>query len=151
MIQDTFVMGSRYAALNPGLARAFEFLARPGVDALPEGRHEVDGQRVWAVVARGQGRDRGEARLEVHDRHIDVQCILAGVDRMGWKPREACRRPAGPFDAGRDVGFFDDDPDAWLDTRAGQFAILFPHDAHMPMISAGAIHKIIFKVAVDQG
>jgi beta-galactosidase beta subunit len=61
------------------------------------------------------------------------------------------RPPAGAFDPGRAVGFFAAAPAAWLATRAGQFAILFPHDAHMPMISVGPIHKIIFKVAVDQG
>lgn len=151
MIQDAFAMAGHYAALNPGLARAFAFLERPDAADLPEGRHEVDGERVFAVVARGAGRDRAGALLEVHDRYIDVQCILKGVDRMGWKPRRDCVRPEGAFDPGRDVGFFADAPDAWLDTRAGQFAILFPHDAHMPMISVGPIHKIIFKVAVDQG
>jgi len=151
MIQDEFAMAGLYAALNPGLARAFAFLDQPGLAGLPEGRHGIDGLRSWAVVARGAGRSRAEARLEVHDRYIDVQCILEGVDRMGWRPRRTCALPQGPFDPARDVGFYADEPDAWLDTRAGQFAILFPHDAHMPMVGAGTIHKVILKVAMDQG
>ncbi|WP_028587814.1 YhcH/YjgK/YiaL family protein [Desulfocurvus vexinensis] len=151
MIQDEFAMAGLYAALNPGLARAFAFLDQPGLAGLPEGRHPIDGQRSWAVVARGAGRSRAQAHLEVHDRYIDVQCVLAGVDHMGWKPRRACVLPREPFDPARDVGFFADEPDAWLDVRAGQFAILFPHDAHMPLVCPGPVHKVILKVALDQG
>ena len=43
-----------------------------------------------------------------------------------------------------------DEPDAWLATKSGAFAIFFPEDAHMPLISAGQLHKVVVKVAVEQ-
>ncbi|NJD55400.1 MAG: DUF386 domain-containing protein, partial [Nitrospirae bacterium] len=42
--------------------------------------------------------------------------------------------------------FFVDKPDAWLSVEAGAFAIFFPEDAHMPLISPGRIHKVVVKV-----
>lgn len=151
MIQDIFERSQLYFALSRGFGKAFAFLEREDLLELPEGRYDIDGERVYAVVARGPARVRAGALLEVHERYIDVQCVLAGTDAMGWKPREACVSPSEPFDPARDVGFFSDEPETWLMTGPGRFVILFPQDAHMPMVGQGDIHKIIFKVAVDQG
>jgi beta-galactosidase beta subunit len=64
MIQDVFERAPVYFGLNPHLERAFAFLARPDLAALPVGRHDVDGDRAWAVVARGPSRPREGALLE---------------------------------------------------------------------------------------
>ena len=40
------------------------------------------------------------------------------------------------------------EPDAWISTKNGSFAIFFPEDAHMPLISSGQIHKVVVKIAV---
>ena len=73
---------------------------------------------------------------------------LEGTDEMGWKPTVACHTPQTAYDAAADVQFFDDAPDTWMDVHAGQFAIFFPPDAHLPMISSGPVHKVVFKVAM---
>jgi YhcH/YjgK/YiaL family protein len=109
---------------------------------------EIDGDRLYALVSRGAGRGRREARLETHNKYIDVQYVVSGVDMTGWKPVPACRKPAGPFDAEKDVGFFEDEPEAWIAVHAGSLAVYFPEDAHMPRLSAGEIHKVVVKVAV---
>jgi beta-galactosidase beta subunit len=46
--------------------------------------------------------------------------------------------------------FFTDPPEAWLPVHNGTFAIFFPEDAHLPLISPGQIHKVVVKVAVNQ-
>jgi YhcH/YjgK/YiaL family protein len=67
---------------------------------------------------------------------------------MGWKPQSLCNQPSGEYDQKSDVQFFADEPDAWLSTESGSFAIFFPGDAHMPLISSGQLHKVVVKVAV---
>ncbi len=151
MIQDVFERAGLYFGLNPGFARAFSFLERDDLRALPVGRHEIDGDRAWAVVARGPSRPRLGALLEVHRRYIDVQCVLSGVDGMGWRPLSACVRPAAPYDPATDAALYADEPETWLMTGPGRFAVLFPGDAHMPLVGEGEVHKVILKVAVDQG
>jgi YhcH/YjgK/YiaL family protein len=65
---------------------------------------------------------------------------------MGWKPKLLCKQPTQEYDQKSDVQFFADKPDAWFTTKNGAFAIFFPEDAHMPLISPGQIHKIVVKV-----
>jgi biofilm protein TabA len=141
----------RYRTLHTGFAEAFAFLRRSDLQTLPIARYPINGDRVFAMVARDQGRDKDEAQLEVHDKFIDIQMVLAGMDEMGWSPRSMCREPAGPYDPEGDIGYFEDAPAAWFQVREGMFAIFFPDDAHLPLISSGLIHKVVVKVAVDKG
>lgn len=151
MILDVLENAQRYVALNKGFAAAFEFLMRPDLNELPVGTYRIDGDRVYAMVAKDPGRRREDALLETHERYIDIQLVLAGTDDMGWKPKSSCSRPTAEYNPESDAQLFADEPDAWLSTAAGAFAIFFPEDAHMPLISSGIPHKVIAKVAVDQG
>ncbi len=150
MILDRLENSGRYIGVHEGFRKAFEFLRQADPATLATGRKEIEGDRLFALVSKGPGRGRREARLETHARYIDVQYVISGIDMMGWKPASACKRPTGPFDAEKDVGFFEDDPETWVAVHAGSIAIFFPEDAHMPLLSAGEIHKIVVKVAVDR-
>lgn len=149
MILDVLANADRYLPLKPEFAKAFEFLGRPDLRDLPLGRHEIDGDRLYAMVAREPGRRKEGAMLEAHDRYIDIQLILAGTDEMGWKARSACKSPAGEYDREADEQLFADEPDSWLAVRSGAFVLFFPEDAHLPLISTGKIHKVVIKIAVD--
>jgi biofilm protein TabA len=150
MILDVFENAHRYLAINNGFAKAFEFLMRPELNELPVGKHEIDSDRVYAVVDKNHGRKKEEALLETHEKYIDIQLVLAGTDEMGWKPKSSCKQPSQKYDQETDVQFFADDPDVWLSVEPGTFAIFFPEDAHMPMVSSGQLHKVIAKVAVNE-
>jgi biofilm protein TabA len=147
MILDRIDNASRYFALQEGFAQAFEFLQRPGLETMAPGKHEINGDRVYAIVSKDPGRQRQDARLEAHKKYIDIQLVLSGSDEMGWKSISLCRQPAGDYSPESDVRFYADDPDAWIAVASGMFAIFFPEDAHLPMISSGLIHKIVVKVA----
>ncbi|MBN1472588.1 MAG: YhcH/YjgK/YiaL family protein [Syntrophaceae bacterium] len=148
MILDVLENAHRYPALNNGFAKAFEFLLRPDLKELPVGNYEIDGNRIYAVVSRDSGRKKEDALLETHKKYIDIQLVLSGTDDMGWKPRSSCKHPSGEYDQEDDIQFFTDEPDAWVSTKSGAFAVFFPEDAHMPLISTGELHKVVVKVAV---
>ena len=150
MILDTLENAQRYAVLNRGFAEAFAFLTRPDLGEVPVGRYEIDGDRVYAMVIKGSGREREDGLLETHREYVDIQLVLAGIDDMGWKPASSCEKPSGEYDEENDAQLFADEPDAWVTTGAGAFAIFFPEDAHMPLISSGKLHKVVVKVAIDQ-
>jgi biofilm protein TabA len=134
-------------ALHPALAAAIAFLRGRPLGDLPEGRIEIAGT-TYAMVSRSPARRRSEARLEAHRKHIDIQYVIAGVEEMGWTPRNRCQRADGPYDAEKDIEFFSDAPESYVTVRAGELVIFFPHDAHAPLIGAGEVHKIVVKVAV---
>jgi len=148
MILDALENAPRYLPLHKGFAKAIEFLFRPDLKELPADTYELDGDRVYAMVSREPGRKKEDALLEIHEKYIDIQLVLTGTDDMGWKPRLSCKGPAGEYDQKEDIQFFTDEPDGWLSVKSGSFAIFFPEDAHLPLISSGEIHKVVVKVAV---
>lgn len=148
MVLDIPENAHQYFALHKDFVRAFEFLARTDLKKLPTDTYEIDGDRVFAIVAVDPGRKKEESLLEIHKKYIDIQLILDGTDNMGWKPKAACKKPSGEYDAETDLQFFADEPDVWLAMKSGSFVIFFPEDAHMPLISTGQLHKVIVKIAV---
>ncbi|MDQ1315785.1 MAG: hypothetical protein QG662_1894 [Pseudomonadota bacterium] len=148
MILASLAEADRYAALHPLFARAFEFLRGTDLSALAPGKHEIQGEPLFAIVEDCAGRTRAEAKLECHRRYIDIQLVLDGVDEMGWKPVAECAEPATEYDATRDIRFFNDAPASWIATQAGAFCLFFPDDAHAPLVSAGRVRKVVVKIAV---
>lgn len=146
MILDCLADSALYEPLNPHFATAFAFLRRADLAQLAEGRHEVAGDAVYAVVAKGPGRNPRDARLETHDRYIDIQYVIKGIDTIGWKARQDLQHPVEEADPRNDVAFYADEPTAWSAIGPGALGIYFPQDAHMPMISDSHLHKVIMKV-----
>ncbi|HEX4142094.1 MAG TPA: YhcH/YjgK/YiaL family protein [Pirellulales bacterium] len=151
MILDRLDQAARYTALNPLLAAGFQFLSRADLASLPPGRHEIDGDRVFALVGHDAGRGQSGARLEVHRRYLDIQVSLDGRERIGWRPLAECRQVAEPYSADRDIAFFADEPIVWLPMERGWFAIFFPDDAHAPLAGSGELHKVVIKVEAVAG
>ncbi len=56
MILDELSQAARYAKLHPGFALGFEFLSRGDLASLASGRHELDGESVFALINRDPGR-----------------------------------------------------------------------------------------------
>jgi len=148
MIHDCLENAEAYVDLNPHFMAAFKFLRRNDIAELAEGRHEVDGDDVYAVVAKDIGRKPGEASIETHDSYIDIQFVLTGVDNIGWKARKDLNHEIDASDPRSDVAFYEDKPTSWTQVRPGEFGIYFPEDGHLPMISDEHLHKVIVKVAV---
>lgn len=148
MILDTIQNASRYLSLSGNFKDAFKFLQRTDLRELALGRHEINGEMIYASISRGPGRSRQEGRLETHVSYIDIQMVLTGTEEMGWKPRSTCEQPTGAYDERKDIQFFSDLPDTWFSMRPGQFVVFFPEDAHMPMISPDEIHKVVIKIKV---
>lgn len=148
MILDTLVNAARYEALHPGLRAGFDFLRKTNVGALAPGKLMIDGARLYAVIVRGPGSGRAQAKLETHRKYIDIQFAIAGTDVFGWRPLEACRETAQAYDPATDAALYADAPWAWSDLPPASFAVFFPWDAHAPMAAEGELHKVIVKVAM---
>lgn len=147
MIMDSITRGAAYDALHPGFAKAFAFLRDTDLAGLPDGRIELDGERLYVLVMTVDGRGRDGAKLEVHRRYIDIQAVVSGEDVMGWSPLAICRQPL-PFDAAKDFGLFTDTPSSWVLVPQGTFALFLPADVHAPLAGTGKVKKAVVKVAV---
>lgn len=149
MILDALNNEERLRNLHPGFAAAFQFLREADLAQLPEGRRDIDGDRLFALAVRAQGRGQQGAKLEAHRRYMDIQYSLTGHDVIGWKPLPTCANPVEAYSEAKDIQFFTDTPDSWVTIPQGSFGIYYPQDAHAPMASDGPIHKVVVKVLVD--
>ena len=147
MILDKLSRSSHYEPMHRGFAAAFEFLRRKDLADIPNGKHEIVDDRVYVLISREEGRD-GVSRLESHQNYIDVQYVVSGDERIGWRAIEGLK-PATEYETARDIQFFHDEPIFWFDVKPGEFAIFLATDAHAPLAGRGAIHKAVVKVAVD--
>ena len=151
MIVDRLGSPALDALDNPRLRRALQYLASTEVAALSPGRHELDGDRLFALVQDFATRPAEACRWEAHRKYIDVQFVAGGTERMGWLTL-ARAREVEPYDAGRDVAFYAAGRD-FVTLDAGMLAIFWPADVHAPCCSpvdseAQQVRKVVIKVAV---
>ena len=147
---DNIEQAANYYEMHPAFEEAFEFLKMSTLAELPVGRHEINGEKLFCLVAKDMGRSRAEAKLEAHRKYIDIQYIISGTDEMGWKPTANCDSIDQSYNIDNDIEFFKDDPQTWTKVPAGSFAIFFPEDAHAPMVDTEEIHKVVLKVLLEQ-
>jgi biofilm protein TabA len=148
MILDTLSNAAKYAGLKIGMAEAFGFLDQQGLENLPDGKYEIAGERVYAIITRTTGRNVDEGELEAHRKYLDIQYVISGDESMGWKPREGLTHSM-EYDTERDLEFLREKPDSIVQVPEGSFTIFLPTDAHQPLIGKGPIHKVVVKVAVS--
>jgi YhcH/YjgK/YiaL family protein len=148
MILDELAAAHRYHGLNPLFREGFAFLARTDLESLDSGRHELVGDRLFALVNRDPGRGRAGARLEAHRKYIDIQYLVSGTEEIGWRPTRLCQQLSEDYDEARDIMFFADEPLTWIALPPGKFMIFYPDDAHAPLAASGLNTKVVLKVAV---
>jgi YhcH/YjgK/YiaL family protein len=150
MIIDTIDNASKYFAIHPLFPKAFEYIQQMDLETIEMGRYEIDGDKLKAIFSNKKGMTAGEsvAKFECHNKHIDIQLCIDGVEQIGWKPREKCKTENGGYNAEKDVQLYSDQPDMFFTLTNGQFAILFPEDVHAPMIGDNEIKKLVIKVKI---
>jgi YhcH/YjgK/YiaL family protein len=138
-----------YAAVHPLFAAALEWLRNADWERTEDGRHVIDGERLFVLVAGSEGRGRATARIEAHRRYIDLQYVIEGVEEIGIRPRVRCATVSEPYAAERDIEFFAEASESWLALPAGSLAVFFPEDGHAPTAGTGRVRKAVVKAAVD--
>jgi YhcH/YjgK/YiaL family protein len=149
MIADRLTNAHRYTNLGPRIARAFEFLGRTDVSALADGRHELDGEHLYALVQRYTSKPMADGRWEAHRRYADLQYVAAGEERIGYGPIDRFTRNG--YDTEKDFEALSGDGD-FLRMGAGEFVLLWPGEAHMPQVASAApaaVKKVVVKIRVE--
>ena len=144
MIIDTIDHLEKYASLNPLFAQAIEYLKTTDLNSLEVGKIELKGCDLVVNVAETKPKTKEEAKLETHNKFIDIQIPLSGTEIMGYTPGDAL--PQAEYNAEKDITFFPGLSQDYFAVKPGMFAIFFPQDGHAPGISETGVKKIIVKV-----
>ena len=139
-------------AMTPALRKALDFLRGHNIYNLLDGKVEIDGDRVFAIVQRYETLTTDDPKFEYHRKHIDIQYIVSGEEVIGWMPIERMTITEA-YDPDKDICFGSVTQREWtpVHLHAGQLAVLYPEDGHAPKLASRApssVVKIVVKVAV---
>lgn len=134
-------------------AKAFMFLGSLNPDTA-EGRHEIQGDDIFALVMSYETRTPSNAVLEAHRKYVDIQTVLRGSEGCEWFPIRGLV-PDTRYDEAKDAEFFNrpSPGPVRIDIVSGVFVTFFPEDAHMPALIVGEnreqIKKVVVKIKAD--
>lgn len=146
MIYGNIAYADRYASLHPLLPQLFAYVKSHDLLHTPMGKIVLDGDKLFINNVNPECLAQEKQVLEVHRRYIDVHILLEGKERVGWRNTDDCKDVAHPYDEGGDFATFFDKPTTYIDMMPNDFLIVFPEDAHAPIIGSGKIRKAIAKV-----
>lgn len=153
MIVDRLENAAAYQALGPRIAAALDYLRATDFSTMPHGRHDLDGDRLFAIVQRYQPKPLDQAAWEAHRVYLDVQYVFHGAERIGYAAAREDTPEAVPYNEEKDVVFYDVRGD-FFELRAGSFAIFGPQDIHAPGLAPVRpspdpwVHKVVVKCRV---
>lgn len=134
--------------LNKGLA----FLAVNDLTMLSKGRHEIDGELIFATVDEYETKPRSAKQGETHDLYIDIQCLAYGREMIGVSARTPNLPIAEDRRPEQDLTFYSRvEQETPVLLTAGEFVVLFPWEAHTPgcqVEQPETVKKIVVKVKV---
>lgn len=142
-----------YRPLGKLIGAALDYLRRADFSQIADGRHELDGERLYVMVQRYQTKPLAEATWEAHRQYFDVQYVIQGAERVGYAALRDTVPVRQPYDSQKDIIFYDAAGD-FLSLRVGDFAIFSPHDIHAPGLALspsgalGTVRKAVVKCRV---
>ncbi len=152
MILDRLENWGLYFPKGGSIARAFDFIESEIGPSTPDGRMEIDGDRLFCIVSTYETKPVENCRFEVHRRYLDIQHIIGGTEVIGWAGRDRLRIDEA-YDEPKDVEFFHaPERPTLLAVHPGQFAFFYPDDAHAPGGRYGevaSVRKVLIKIAID--
>jgi YhcH/YjgK/YiaL family protein len=137
---------------GPVWERAFTHILVLGPDA-EEGYTDLMGKDLFARVMSYETVEPAGSKLEAHRKYVDIQCPLAGGERIEWFPIKDLSA-LGDYNPDKDVIHFrrPDRAPLSVSLEPGLFAVFFPEDGHMPKLIVAEprrMKKVVVKVSLD--
>jgi YhcH/YjgK/YiaL family protein len=144
-------MQRQYTANKAYWDKVIAFLHDTDLKNLSAGRHEIDGDNVYAMVTEAPTKDLDSTKFESHRKYIDVQYVIDGEEKIGVQP-VANATVTEPYDDAKDIAHYSGEGKVY-DATPETFFIFFPTDAHRPGITPGGNKpdkKLVIKVRAAQ-
>ncbi|MGL4851749.1 MAG: YhcH/YjgK/YiaL family protein [Phocaeicola sp.] len=146
MILTTLKDCSRYENLHPKFKMLFEYMKSNDILNMPLGRIEICGDELFVNNVEPAALSKEEQPLELHESYIDVHMLFAGEETMGWLPIQRITTYSKPYDSEADCALTLDTPTTYVTLKPYDMVIVYPEDAHAPLIGVGKIRKMIAKI-----
>lgn len=148
MICDNIKNAEKYFSLREDIKIGLEKIKE--LEKKEPGKYEIDGNKIFAFVQEYESKVPEKILFENHGKYIDIQYIISGEEEILTSAAEDDRKSV-PFDAERDVEFYDYTEDHnTFKMNGGDFVILFPGEPHAPGLAKYGkpqkMKKIVVKI-----
>lgn len=146
MIIDSVKGFERYTKLHPLFEKVWNYMRKTDFNTLAPGKYFIEENDLYCTLWEGEGKGLEIPKLEVHDSYIDIHLLIEGDETIGHRDRSNCVGENIEYNQEKDIAFLEEAPETFVILTPGYFALIYPHDAHAPLIGTGKIKKCIFKV-----
>ncbi len=138
-----------YMRLPKALQQALDFLNNVDLKSITLGRHEISGEDIFANVMAFESVDAKEKQAEVHQKYIDLQCLISGEEKIEFGLSNGYKISKS-YDIDNDFYLVADiSHKSEVLLSANMFAVFFPGEAHKPGCSIDGnryLKKIVVKI-----
>lgn len=151
MIIGSLADFSRQKVLLPtALVGALEALDGKDLAALPAGRYEIEGDKLFFLVQDVMLRRVDECQAEAHRSYADIQIPVSERERYGAALPVPDMLPVEDLLDSSDVAFYSTpENEFFMDIDPGTFVVFFPGELHRPCIAIQepvSVRKVVVKV-----
>jgi len=150
MIIDKLENIETYNFINNKLMAGFDFLLNNNFNKLPDGKHSIEGNSIFALLSTYVTEKETEKLFEAHKKYIDIQYIINGKEIIYWSLIENLTSKGG-YSEQKDIIFLEGENITGLPVMKNNFCVFFPQDAHKPGCISGKpekVRKVVVKVLV---
>jgi YhcH/YjgK/YiaL family protein len=132
--------------------KAFTYLKSSDLSKLEVKRIDIDGSNLYALVSEYLTKNEEDAKFEAHQKYIDIQYVISGVEQMNVAPQSMKKDILTPYDPAKDIEYMTVNQSNSYKATPERFFIFFPSDIHRPSVKIGEnsqTRKIVLKVKID--
>lgn len=145
MIISSFKNKDAVIKYLPQISIIFDFITHKLTKNIKDGKYNLD-FGIYAIIGKSQPKQKSEQLLETHKKYIDLQYIISGKDKIGWKFLDKSFIVDTKYNKKNDITFFKTSPDIFITLKKGDFVIFFTEDAHSPLCGKTPVKKCVFKI-----
>lgn len=152
MIIDSLEHCADSASVHPLFPAAFEYLKNFDPNT-PDGKYELEGKRLTAIVQRYNTAPEETKIWETHRIYADIQYIVAGREKILYAPASEFQETES-YNETKDVQKYDGTgvkSASPIHLPPGFFGVFFPHDGHKPgcmVDQPEPVTKVVIKVQI---
>lgn len=138
---------------SPVLVRVLDWLKSTDFKQLPLGRHDIDGDNIFAMLQEVTTKKIADTRPESHKDYLDVQFVIDGQEKMGFLPDYGIEKVTEAH-PDRDLYFYASEvtDEGFVLATPGTYVVFYPEDIHRPCCAVNdepaKVLKIVVKVAM---
>jgi len=129
--------------------KAFNYLKTTDLQSLEIGRHEIDSDNVFALIAEYITKEKDEIQFETHKKYVDIQYLISGIEIMSITHESNKTGIHTPYDESIDKEFLIVGKSSHYVATPERFFIFFPPDLHrtdIKLFENSPVKKIVVKV-----